>query len=186
MSAPHEENPYDAPLDDKLKEHSYDGIHEYDKKLPNWWLFTLYIAIFYSIIHWSFFLNSETAPSDGQQVVKGMNAIETKRLSGAIADIDNEKLWEMSQNPEFVSAGRDAFTGNCVSCHGANLQGGIGLNLADNEWKYGGNPMDVMEIIANGSPDASSGMIAWEPSLGPKRVAELTAFVMSYHEPNLE
>ena len=58
-----------------------------------------------------------------------------------------------------------------------------GLPLNDDEWKYGGKPMEVMKIVLEGSPDKSLGMQAWEPILGPTKVAEVVAYVMSHHKP---
>jgi cytochrome c oxidase cbb3-type subunit 3 len=59
------------------------------------------------------------------------------------------------------------------------LEGGIGFDLADAEWVHGSEPVDVYRTIDEGIE--GSGMQAWGPTLGPKKVAEVTAYVLSHH-----
>jgi len=164
-----------------LKEHTYDGIQEYDQRLPNWWLFTFYGAIIFSVIYW--FVRDQTHDMD--LAVKDLEAelsrIETIKLA-AIDTINDEVLWTMSRNAGFVEKGKETFGVHCAVCHGENLQGGIGLNLVDNEWKWGSNPTDIFGIVLDGSPDKTSGMQAWKSSLGPAKISEVVAYILSHHE----
>jgi len=50
-----------------LLDHEYDGIQEYDQRLPNWWLFTLYGAIVFSVLYWFFHFQSNVAESDADK-----------------------------------------------------------------------------------------------------------------------
>jgi cytochrome c oxidase cbb3-type subunit 3 len=59
-----------------------------------------------------------------------------------------------------------------------------GLSLADGHWKYGAKPMDVFNLINQGTPPESPGhngakMQAWGQMLSPKQVAEVTAYLIS-------
>jgi len=163
-----------------LLEHEYDGIQEYDQKLPNWWLFTLYITIIFSILYWFFYFQSNVGQTDEERLAQRLQNIEARNLEEALAMLDNENLWRMSQNPQFVESGARVYTSFCQACHGADLEGGIGLSLRDNDWVSVQDPIAMYNVVNDGIPN--TGMTAFGSQLGPKRVAEVVAFVLSHHD----
>ncbi len=172
-----------------LRPHSYDGIQEYDQLLPNWWLFTLYIAIVFFVISWVGYYQLGLGHTDGEAVDAVVGQIEKAREKELLS-IDDAKLWAMSRDPEVVAAGKATFMtpGMCVTCHGPDLSGTLmgaklpGLPLNDTEWKHGGKPTEIFKLVRKGAPDVTKGMPAWEPTLGVKRVSEAVAFVLSHHK----
>lgn len=53
----------DKPVvDENLRPHVYDGIQEYDNRMPNWWLWTFYITIIFSLSTGSLFLTPVSWP----------------------------------------------------------------------------------------------------------------------------
>lgn len=176
----------------RLRDHVFDGIQEYDQKLPNWWLFTFYFTIAWFVIYWVAYYQLNIGRSDETKIQDRIAAIEAQRQQ-QFAALDDKKLWEMSRDPKVVEAGRASFMtqGRCITCHGADLMAKkshpenlalVGQPLADKEWQYGGNPTDVLKIVRQGSPDVTKGMPPWEPILGPRGCVEVTAFIMSYHK----
>jgi len=173
----------------QLRDHVYDGIQEYDQKLPNWWLFTLYIAIVWFVVCWLGYYQLGIGSSD-QSTMDAFIAEQQSFRDKQLASVTDEQLWAMSKDPKVIEAGKATFMtpGMCVTCHAADLSGTLGgaklpgLPLNDQEWKHGGNPTDVLTTVRKGAPDVTKGMIAWEPVLGVKRVAEVVAFVMSHHQ----
>lgn len=162
--------------------HSYDGIREYDKRLPNWWLWTFYLAMIFSFGYW--FVVHRSAPLTPPEVRVQRKVAELAMRASAGGDLTDEQLWQMAGNPDIVAAGRETFVTQCASCHGENLGGGIGFNLADAEWVHGGRPNDIMGTVNEGVLD--KGMPAWGPVLGAQRIAEVTAFVLSHHAPTAD
>jgi cytochrome c oxidase cbb3-type subunit 3 len=178
MSPPKKSHRSDGPI---LREHEYDGIQEFDQRLPNWWLLTLFGAMVFSFGYWFHYFQGNLGQTPEQQLASRLAVIETIKLSSGMANLDNPALWKMSRNPTFVNAGRETFMSTCVACHGANLQGGIGVNLVDNTFVHGPTPMDHLNTVKNGV--AAKGMPTWGPVLGDKKIAEVVSFIMSHHTP---
>jgi cytochrome c oxidase cbb3-type subunit III len=173
------------PDGDNLRPHHYDGIQEYDKRLPNWWLWTLYLTIIFSVVYWFYYFTTRVGPDDQAAVNQAMGRIEAVKLA-SVASLNDETLWKMSQNAAFVSSGQTVFTSTCVTCHLASLRGkaenpaAVGASLIGTKWIYGGRPMDLVNTVSKGS---ARGMPAWGPVLGTKRITEVVAYVLSHHTP---
>jgi len=164
--------------EDSFRPHVYDGIQEYNKRLPNWWLLTFYGSIVFAIGYWFYYAQSGIPVSDGRRVELALAEVEAAKLSGNPAP-DDSSLWAMSRNAVFVDAGRATYKATCASCHGEQLAGGIGPSLVDNVWIHGSNPLVVHGTIDKGV--LVKGMPAWGPVLGSRKVAEVVAFVLSHH-----
>jgi len=177
------------PPDDSgipIREHVFDGIQEYDQRLPNWWLYTLYGSILFWIVYWFAAMIAGLVPGDGEQVDAEMAKVAAAKMASSIDVTDDGKFWEMSHNPVFVDAGKQAYQANCAACHLASLRGksenpaAIGPDLADTAWLHGGTPKEIYATVAKGV--LAKGMPAWEPVLGQKKTAEVVAYLLSHHQ----
>jgi cytochrome c oxidase cbb3-type subunit 3 len=181
-----------------LREHSFDGIQEYDHKLPNWWLYTLYAAVIYFVIDWGLYYKTDWFKTDQEKVVEEIEALAKKReeqLAKTLATLDNESLvhtW--ATDNAVVSRGETIYSQVCIGCHAGNLSATMqagdqlvplpGLPLDDGEWKYGREPLDVFKIINEGTPEDSSGhngarMQAWGENYSAQQIAEVTAYLIA-------
>lgn len=172
------------PPEDPIRPHVFDGIQEYDKRLPNWWLNTLYITIVFWVGYWAYYEWFHIGLTGPQVVDAAMARIEVDRLSSA--KLDDASLWKMSQTPAFVEAGKATYAANCAACHLASLRGkaespaAIGPDLTDTTWIHGGRPTEVYDLIMKGV--LTKGMPTWGPVLGAKKIGEVAAYIMSKHQ----
>lgn len=184
-------DPYADNPDVQLRDHSYDGIQEYDQKLPNWWLWSWYIFIILFVIYWFLYYQIGMFQTDRERVDSAIAKIEADKaaqLEGLMESLDDGVLWEMSQNAQIVAEGEATYKTICIACHAPDLGGRnsgpqyVGEPLNDEEWKYGSKPMQVFEIVMNGSPDKTKGMAPWN-TLGGDTCAKVVAFILSKHTP---
>ncbi|MDD7983884.1 cytochrome c [Lentisphaera marina] len=95
-----------------------------------------------------------------------------------------------------VNRGKALYDNICFSCHGKDLEGGVGFNLKDHEWIHGSTPQDISKTIKDGFPD--KGMIAFGALYNDDQIQDITNFIMSrqeglrdleykiYHDVNME
>ncbi len=174
-----------TPHEDPIRPHSFDGIQEYDKRLPNWWLMTLYASIVFWVGYWAYYEWFRVGLTGAQHVEQEISKVEAAKLAAAPA-IDNVSLWKMSRNADFVAAGKATFDANCVACHLASMRGkgespaAIGPDLTDTKWVHGGKPVEIYELINKGV--LVKGMPTWGPVLGAKKISETVAYILSKHK----
>lgn len=173
----HAPQPPQKPGEDPIRPHVFDGIAEYDKRLPNWWLLTLYASIAFAIGYWMYTQHFRRL-DDGKRVDVAVQELKAAKLAAAGA-FDDGALWAMSRSASVIAAGEATYKTTCLSCHGDKLQGGIGFNLADATWVHGGRPTEIMKTVNEGV--LVKGMPSWGPVLGPKKTAEVVAFILSKH-----
>lgn len=181
-SAPEEARLEEVPIDvEDLRAHVFDGIQEYDKRLPNWWLWTFYGAIIYSIGYWVIVhMIGATSAADPELAVQ--RAVREARESAVknSPELSDQKLWALSRDGATIGAGKVVFDTTCASCHRADLAGQIGPSLRDTEWVHGGQPLEIVKTITDGV--LAKGMPGWGPILGPAKIGEVTAYILSHHQ----
>lgn len=163
--------------------HEIDGIQEYDNKLPNWWLYTLYGSIAFSVIYWYVYHSAALAPLP----LAAYEAEKDRALAQQASEIEvgeatPEALVALSTDPTALALGKQVFTSACAACHRGDGGGSVGPNLTDEFWLHGGAPEKIFASIASGIPD--KGMPAWLAQLGAQRTQAVTGYVISLQATN--
>lgn len=163
----------DVPLD-----HDFDGIQEYDNRLPNWWLFTLYGAVVFSIGYWLFYHTFTVGWSQDQSYGREVEQAAAAQLEREMGKpVTSDSLLLMTQVSAQLDAGGKTFQQKCAQCHKIDGTGDIGPNLTDEYWLHGPEPLQVYNTVMNGVLD--KGMQAWKDQLGPVRVRQVVAYVLT-------
>ncbi|WP_417742217.1 cytochrome-c oxidase, cbb3-type subunit III [Salipiger sp.] len=161
--------------------HSWDGIEEYNKPLPKWWLMVFYATIVWGIgytiaypawpgvrsataglLGWSTRGNVEQALQDHEAELGPINEQLASVELTAIAD--DPELNTYAQN-----AGAAVFRTWCAQCHGSGAAGARGYpNLLDDSWLWGGTMEDIHYTVSHGirNEDDPDARFSQMPSFG--------------------
>ena len=149
-----------------------DGIQEYDNPLPDWWLGLFWITIIWGVaylVHYHFIAHRSPESALAQELAEA----EMRWATAQAGEAESEFVL----SADAVAEGEGIFQTYCVACHGANMLGGIGPNLLDEEWIHGGTAEDIVRVITDGVPE--KGMVPWGPVLGADQVNRVAAYVIS-------
>jgi cytochrome c oxidase cbb3-type subunit 3 len=159
---------------DRLIEHSYDGIQEYDNPMPRWWLLTFAGTILFAVIY----LLNVGPIGNGKGRIADYDD-DLKAFANAhptpTGTVSADKLLAMVKDREERHEGEEVYKKYCVSCHRMDGGGLIGPNLTDNAWIHGGQITDIYTTVMNGVLE--KGMPAWSTMLEPEEVEQVVAYV---------
>ena len=166
---------------DRLLEHSYDGIQEYDNPLPRWWVMLFWVTIVFTPIYVVYYhFGPGRLPDQRYEVAMEEYADLLAERAAAMGEVDEETLLRFVDTASMVTTGQELFVTNCSQCHGPEGGGLIGPNLTDDAWIHGGMLTDVYRTIREGVPD--KGMLAWEGQMRPDELLAVTAYVGSIRD----
>jgi cytochrome c oxidase cbb3-type subunit III len=169
---------------DTVMDHEFDGIQEFDNKLPNWWLWLLWGGMLFALIYWLVFHTLEIRDLPRAQFETEMRLADEAMFERMKDNpVTNESLMAMVEMPAKVAEGRELFVSFCVACHLDQGQGLVGPNLTDAAWVHGCEPMDMHKIVSEGV--AAKGMPSWLNQLGPGGVQTVVAYVMTISNTNI-
>lgn len=172
--------------DDRLLEHEYDGIHEYDNPLPGWWRAVFWATIVFSAGYWVYFHvvdKGETPETKYKNDLAHYESLREVRAARDAANVSEDLLARTALDGKAHAQGLAVFTARCASCHGDRGQGLIGPNLTDLNQLHGASRMDLFTTVSKGVPGTA--MLAWSEQLAPADVIAVAAFVSTLRGQNL-
>ena len=172
----------EEPKEDRLLDHEYDGIQEYDNPMPRWWIWLFWATIVFAVLYWFNVPGLGVGKGRIAKYEREMAAAQEKfgsRTPVPGAGPTDADLIAFSKDRAKLERGKAVFTTSCVPCHRADGGGVIGPNLTDDFWIHGGKPTQILQTISAGVLD--KGMPAWAATLKPDDLPAVAAYVMSLH-----
>ena len=169
---------------DTVLDHDFDGIQEYDNRLPNWWLWTLWGTIIFSLGYWLVFHTYGVA-----KLPVAAYEAEMESAGGSLADLGVRGLTAadleaFAADPAKLAEGQRVYSTTCQVCHLDKGQGLVGPNLTDDYWIHGGDPLSIHNTIVHGVVE--KGMAAWGRQLGADRVDAVVAYLLTLRGTHVE
>jgi cytochrome c oxidase cbb3-type subunit 3 len=135
--------------------HAFDGIEELNNPLPAWWTWLFVLTIAFGVVYFVLYPGFGTATGVLGWSSRGQYDEEVEEADmqwGPIFDRYNAmSIEELQSQPQAIRMGARIFANNCSPCHGSDARGGTGYpNLTDDDWLYGGQPVDIVTTITNG------------------------------------
>lgn len=140
---------------DRLFDHSYDGIQEYDNPLPGWWTWLFVLSIIFSVLYFMYY-----HIGIGPTVEDRYETQMARQVSNQLAQLgdlqaDDATIMTFVHRQDWMNAMGGIFRGQCAQCHAADGGGNVGPNLTDDMWKNVRAPRDIYRVISQGIPGTS-------------------------------
>jgi cytochrome c oxidase cbb3-type subunit 3 len=167
--------------EDRLLDHNYDGIEEFDNPLPQWWLILFYITIIFGVVYAVYMhftdMGMDQYEKYEQELVEYRELMSSGAIDSSLVFFEGE-TFEADDSPTVMMKGKEVFDKNCVACHLADGGGLVGPNLTDEYWILGGGMNNIVNTIRNGGREGK-GMIPWQGVLSKEEILAVSNYVLS-------
>ncbi len=160
---------------DRLLDHEYDGIQEFDNPLPGWWVYVFWASIIYSGFYWMYYevgIGPTVHEEYGMEAVAVMDLLAEKY---ADLEVTEQAIAEKMADSTFMNGMSTIFKKKCATCHHTSGRGDACPNLTDDFWVHGGDLMQIYTTIRDGV--AGKEMKSWQAELGPLKMLGMAAYV---------
>lgn len=171
----------EQPNQDRLSDHAYDGIQEYDNPLPGWWTWLFAGTIGFAVLY--FFTVTITGGQLSAQAAYDRDVVAELHRQGGPLKGDAETLLKLQKDDESLKAGAAIFQTNCVACHNRDASGLIGPNLTDDYYINVDKIEDIVDVITKGRKNGA--MPTWGNRLSGNEIVQVAAYVASLRGKNL-
>ncbi|GMU81755.1 MAG: hypothetical protein AMXMBFR47_16260 [Planctomycetota bacterium] len=162
---------------DRLTDHEYDGIQEYDNPTPGWWHWLFWLTIAFAFPYFLIYHFGDLGWRIEERHQRDQSAALLAQFKGIVLKGDTATVMKYVGDKEWGVIGESVFKANCVQCHGAEGQGmaGAGVNLTDDVYKNVKTPADIVRVVAEGA--ANNAMPAWKARLHQNEIVLVASYV---------
>jgi cytochrome c oxidase cbb3-type subunit 3 len=168
---------------DRLSDHEYDGIQEYDNPTPGWWVVVFILTVIFAGLYFVYYHSAVPDRSVYDRYGDAVAAdLKNKLTALGVTEltVTEPNMLKWMANKDYMLYGKGVFKQNCVQCHGADGQGLVGPNLTDDYYINIKKLTDIPRVVNNGIRS----MPSWQ-RLGSVDVALVATYVATLRGQNL-
>lgn len=172
---PHAHAVSGSPQADRVFEHEYDGIREYDNPMPGWWVWLFVLTTVFAIPYIMWYHWGEGASVEERYEAE--LAAYAEQLMATYGDLqpDAATIAAYMDDDLAMTGMAGLFKGRCAQCHRADGSGDVGANLTDDCWQNVRTLEDIATVISEGV--VIKGMPGWADKLSTTEIVLLSAYV---------
>jgi cytochrome c oxidase cbb3-type subunit III len=154
-----------------------------DGKVPVWWKLGAFATVVFALLYTAYF-HLGTA---GRTAIDRLDVALAKNTALQFAEIgelkqDAPTMVKFLDEASWLRVGQSIFKANCVQCHGAEGEGKVGPNLADDSYKNIRSIEDILTVLNRGA--GGNAMPAWQNKLNSNEIVLVSTYVASLRGKN--
>jgi cytochrome c oxidase cbb3-type subunit III len=172
-----------TPADERLMDHAYDGIQEYDNPLPGWWRWTFIATFVFAVMYFAYYTLAHAGRTTDEAYRAQYATWQMSLKEPGGPKVDEALLAADMDNGEVVAQGKEIFVAKCAGCHNPDGRGLIGPNLTDLYQIHGATRLDIYNTVKGGAPGTA--MIAWGETMKPTDVIAAATYACTLRGKNV-